>query len=585
MSNYSTISIRKTMENIAPNQYLLPAIQRKFVWRPEQIEMLFDSIMRHYPINSFMLWHICDNTIKQNYKFYQFIKDYADKFLEDNPDAPSKLFCNDFWAVIDGQQRMTSLYIGLNGSYRYKRSGKFHYKLTEENMPTRYLYLDISQPLSAAIDNEKEYNFKFKTETEVKNDHEKSSAHWFKVGDILKFNDLSDIHQYLCDHDLIGNKFALKTLSILLTKINNEELINYYKIEEQDQDKVLNIFIRTNSGGTELTFSDLLMSIATANWTRYDVREEMKTIKEEIRSFGNPCFDVSQDFILKTLLVLSDGDVRYKIENFGKANIEDYETKWKGIRTSLVATFQLLAQLGFNDSLLRAKNAAIPIAYYIYKNNLASQITKSIYSKNDKQKIAKWLTMSLLKGMFGGQSDGVLKSMRDVIAQNVGKEFPLQEIIDSFKGNVDKNYSFDNDTLEALLEEQYKSATCGLVLMLLYPDVVLEHGSCIAQDHMHPKTMFIDEEKLEKLNLSDSQKDFFKNPKYYNSVLNLQLLEELVNISKSDEPLNRWAIAKGKNHQDLLVKQSTSLDIQDFEAFIQDRKECILEKFKEILEL
>lgn len=54
MSKYQSITIRKTMDNIAKNQYLLPAIQRKFVWNISQIEMLFDSILRNYPINSFM---------------------------------------------------------------------------------------------------------------------------------------------------------------------------------------------------------------------------------------------------------------------------------------------------------------------------------------------------------------------------------------------------------------------------------------------------------------------------------------------------------------------------------------------------
>ena len=120
MSKYNSITIKEAMNLIAKNQYVLPAIQRKFVWRPEQIEMLFDSIMRNYPINSFMLWEISDEEIQKNYKFYSFIKDYADKFLEDNPEAPTQALNLPFNAVIEGQQRLTSLYIGLYGTYRYK---------------------------------------------------------------------------------------------------------------------------------------------------------------------------------------------------------------------------------------------------------------------------------------------------------------------------------------------------------------------------------------------------------------------------------------------------------------------------------
>ena len=64
MSKYTSTTIYEAMNCIATNQYLLPAIQRKYVWSTEQIELLFDSIMREYPINSFMLWKITDKKVK-----------------------------------------------------------------------------------------------------------------------------------------------------------------------------------------------------------------------------------------------------------------------------------------------------------------------------------------------------------------------------------------------------------------------------------------------------------------------------------------------------------------------------------------
>ena len=107
--------------------------------------------------------------------------------------------------------------------------------------------------------------------------------------------------------------------------------------------------------------------------------------------------------------------------------------------------------------------------------------------------------MSLLKGMFGGQSDGMLKAMRDIIKDHTGKLFPLTEIVDAFRSNIDKNYTFNDDVIAALLEDEYGSACCGLTLMLLYPDIVLQHGKAIAEDHMHPKTMFESKQKLQSL--------------------------------------------------------------------------------------
>lgn len=59
------------------------------------------------------------------------------------------------------------------------------------------------------------------------------------------------------------------------------QIINYYQEENQDIDAVLDIFIRTNSGGEPLSFSNLLMSITTANW-RKDARQEFKKLIEDV---------------------------------------------------------------------------------------------------------------------------------------------------------------------------------------------------------------------------------------------------------------------------------------------------------------
>ena len=573
------------MNKIASNNYVLPAIQRKFVWRPDQIETLFDSILRNYPINSFMFWEITDTALKQNYKFYSFIKDYADRYNEDNPDAPTRLLNTPFIAVIDGQQRLTSLYIGLNGTYRYKKPNKW-WSNDEEAMPTRRLYLNISKPVESKIDNEKMFDFRFLSNEDLNYLKSTSNDKWFEVSKIINFSDLGDVNAYLIENDLQDNKFAMKTLSNLMQKINNEELINFYTEKEQDQDKVLDVFIRTNSGGTMLSFSDLLMSIASANWTKLDARQEIKVVREEIRQYGSPNFNVSQDFILKSLLVLSDVDVRFKIANFGKDNISIFENNWEKIRKSIVSSFKLLSSLGFNDTLIRAKNAVIPIAYYVLINDLSEDIVKSTYSEDDKKRISTWLTLSLLKGIFGGQSDSVLRTIRDVIKKSSCKNyFPLKEIVQVFKNSPDKNYSLDDEIIEGFLKEKYQSSMASLILYLLYPEVVMKLGQNIAQDHMHCKTNFIDENKFNSIGFSVNDIDFCKNEDNWNSVLNLQLLSELDNKSKGTTSLKQWAFDTKTTNKEMYLDDNTSLDIKDFKLFIDTRKKNIIKKIKEIVSL
>lgn len=102
---------------------------------------------------------------------------------------------------------------------------------------------------------------------------------------------------------------------------------------------------------------------------------------------------------------------------------------------------------------------------------------------------------------------------------------------------------------------------------------------------MHPKTIFESEEKLNALGLSPTQDVFFKDKKNYNSVLNLQLLEETINKSKGDNSLLSWATSNRKSKIDLYVDDDISLDIKDFEAFISSRKKNLTAKLKLILNI
>ena len=80
--------------------------------------------------------------------------------------------------------------------------------------------------------------------------------------------------------------------------VHTDQVIAYYKEEDQDLDKVLDIFIRTNSGGTTLSYSDMLMSMATAQWEKLDAREAIHGTVDEINQIGDG-FGFSQDFLLK----------------------------------------------------------------------------------------------------------------------------------------------------------------------------------------------------------------------------------------------------------------------------------------------
>ena len=96
MGHLPAKTIAATLRGIQTNDFVLPAIQREYVWKPSQVVRLFDSILRGYPIGSFLAWRI-DPETSEKFKFYGFMKDYSQFDNRHNPDLdlPQTQFSTD----------------------------------------------------------------------------------------------------------------------------------------------------------------------------------------------------------------------------------------------------------------------------------------------------------------------------------------------------------------------------------------------------------------------------------------------------------------------------------------------------------
>lgn len=108
MSFQTPLTINEVISKIHSKKYLLPSIQREFVWDTNQIMMLFDSLMRDYPINAFLFWEVEKENLNE-FMFYEFLRDYhqVKNFHNEKADLKGN---ESIIAVLDGQQRLTSLY-------------------------------------------------------------------------------------------------------------------------------------------------------------------------------------------------------------------------------------------------------------------------------------------------------------------------------------------------------------------------------------------------------------------------------------------------------------------------------------------
>lgn len=222
MAFQTPITIAGALDAIERREYALPAIQRAFVWRPEQIQRLFDSLMRGYPIGSFLFWTVRgENTGK--YKFYDFMLDYHER---DNAHCGSFGTTNrdEITAVLDGQQRLTALNIGLRGSYAYKLPRLWWN--SPHAFPKRRLYLNV---LAEAEENEQNvrYDFRFLTGEEAARTDEKHC--WCPAGDVLRVEEPYDLHEYLIDRGLGNRREPGRLLAKLHQIVHGEPVIAHYK--------------------------------------------------------------------------------------------------------------------------------------------------------------------------------------------------------------------------------------------------------------------------------------------------------------------------------------------------------------------
>lgn len=578
MSYQTALTINEVVHDIHEKKYLLPSIQREFVWSTEQIKMLFDSLMRDYPISSFLFWKVPKEKVSE-FKFYEFLRDFHQRKNRHNPKA-NVMGNNDIMAVLDGQQRLTSLYIGLKGSYAYKLS----YRRWDDDQayPVRRLYLNL---LGGPEDTTYEYQFEFLTDSEANEKDE--NHHWFLVGRILDLKEQYDVNNYMIDNGLSSNpdkekaKYSNKVLYKLHSVIHVNKIISYYLEQSEELDKVLNIFIRVNSGGTTLSYSDLLLSFATAQWENRDAREEINNFVDEINEIGRG-FNIGKDIVLKACLVLSDlADITFKVDNFNRTNMLLIEKEWDGITKAIRDALKLISSFGFGRENITSNNLIIPIAYYLKHIGLPDNFETSTSRIEDRKKIKNWFVFSLLKRVFSFMPDGVLKPVREIIKDSNG-EFPFEQIVEHFKG-TNRALLFTNDDISNMLHSKYGHGDTLVILSMLYPWADLRNYFHV--DHIFPKSSFTSKRLQDKGVPTEKISDFIAN---CNFIGNLQLLEGIPNIEKSDSDFETWlnktvdasALSEYKHKHYI---PNVDLSLPNFDTFFKEREALLFDFLKKQL--
>jgi uncharacterized protein with ParB-like and HNH nuclease domain len=564
-------------------RFFLPAIQREFVWQPDQIIQLFDSLMRNYPISTFLFWELSDEN-RDKWEIYKFIDNF-------NQAASHNALANangvqQLTLVLDGQQRLTSLLIGLKGSYTLKVK---HKRWDNPNAFVKQkLFIDLLK--DPKLDDETDeigvrYGFHF----HAQKPSGKSEHYWFEVGKVLDFDSQTKFDAFLDSAvDELPDtttkaqiRVFKRNLEQLYRVIWKEQVVSYYTEHDQNYDRVLDIFVRANEGGTKLSKSDLLLSMITMKWGGMNAREEIYGCVERLNNQLTRKNNFDKDFIMKTCLVVTDLPVQYKVDNFNNQNLNTIQGEWAGIKKAIETGVDLVNNFGIDRDTLTSANALIPIIYYLNRNPSVTLRGTSHFDVLNASRVRCWLTIALLNNVFGGQSDNMLRDTRRVLQESLvqSKDFPVAAL-SAAVSKAGKSTQFDDFTVQNFLGVTYGKQATFLALSLLYDDnswgTVTHH-----QDHIFPRSLFT-AATFDSLGIDADTR--WRYLELRDSIGNLQLLTAKENLEKSNLNTAEWFESRDTSFKNRhLIPSLNDYSFDKFLDFVSERKTLLRGRMKAVL--
>lgn len=532
--------------------FWLPNIQRPFVWKEDQIERLFDSIMREYPISTLLIWRT-KSTIRRR----KFIDNYR-----------STLKLTDFYVpedekikllVLDGQQRLQSLFVGLRGSYE-----------------KRELYFNVLSGDAVAPEDIR-YKFKFLNP-------ETALFPWIKFKDIVfsneQFNRISKDIISKSESELSeSEKERIEdNIARVIKQFVHDDIIVYQELDSVDnpklyrEDDVVEIFIRANSGGTKLGKSDLLFSLLSSTWDEAD--EQMEELLDDLNRTG---YSFNRDFVLKTCLTLLGKGASYEVKKFRDDTTRDELIKeWTHISSAIRDVKDYLYGKTFirTDKALPSYLALIPIIYYRY--HFPDKWIKT-------KKIDEYFLRTLITGAFSGTPDNLIDKCVNEIKNS--REFDIHKLFSIIRAD---GRSLEI-TQENILGLYYGSKDVHLIFNLWYKEFnyIPSFSDNLPQiDHIFPQSL------LRSIKLVSPDTGRRSILKYHweerDQIANCMLLTAQENGAggKRDIPPEEWFADKDDEYLDmhLIPKDSELWKVENFEQFIEARKELITNKFEYLIQ-
>jgi uncharacterized protein with ParB-like and HNH nuclease domain len=530
---------------INDTKYAIPDFQRPFTWKNNQIEDLFDSIFINYPLPRFFVWTVGLNAQSPIilYKFpteAQLINSDTDRFNQNEYNQNQGHI-----AICDGQQRLTSLIIGLKGY----------------SLGNKRLYFDLFWEPSELNETKR---FQFFREKDINRINLASEHRYILVQDIFdnyiqhRENNMNrgQITNQLMNLFLgpvgVNNNLIITAQTNLVELLNNfnEPSLEFIDIREvipnEGISEATEFFTRLNAGGRPLSKNEILFSLLS-KYFGIGIKKEFNDL---IKNHRNNLKGIDGDFILRTSQFILRNQVLFDIQQFNDGFGNQVVQNWNSIREAISETLNYLRKLDIGDKIIKSKNSIIPIIYHFYKKH--EQLNNYDISNDETRDILKYLFRSNLTNFYGGQGNLALMTIKNNLNnchQQNGFNFNFDFINQNLPQYKRLHLEIDDSRIEDFSKLKLDSKNESIVKLILR---ILTNNfnpnDDIEIDYIHPSRICSNPNSLtvHGVNLGDTP--YIVNN--YKHLSNLLLLSKDCKRVRNNAQINDWVntIYGNNNH-------------------------------------
>lgn len=251
------IPISRILNEIKDGKWVIPEFQRDFVWGIDKFVLLFDSIYRGYTIGNLLLW-------KTNEKLA-----YKKIGEKDTVSIENIVYEEQHTYILDGQQRLTTLFAVLTGKKLYKygrkkaRAYKIFFDIEKDEFISELQKLKEfgERPIKDLIKEEKFDKFRFIDLSQIFDSNIRFPENLVKEEDNI-------LREKLSNKSITADKYTKQRDELDIKKEPLEkfaEIIKAYKIHQivergNDLDKVVTVFERINTQNVKLDIYDIMVA-------------------------------------------------------------------------------------------------------------------------------------------------------------------------------------------------------------------------------------------------------------------------------------------------------------------------------------